>query len=114
MSNFAQDVVPGSRRIFSTSYTDDGRTGGIGSVAFTSPTGDLSAILYNPTGQAQQAALTVSGIGNSWQKVSVPAFGTVSIHKAHLEINKSQVPLDDEFEIHPMDHPADDHNETIM
>lgn len=114
LRNFAQDVMPGSRRIFSTSYTPDGRTGGIGSVAFTSPTGDLSAILYNPTGSACEAALTVAGWGGVWQKLTVPAYGTVSIHKAHHEINKSQVPADDEFEIHPMQHAADDHNETVM
>lgn len=103
LRNFGQDVPVGSRRIGSTSYTNDGRTGGIGSVAFTTPDGDLSAILYNPTDEDLEAAVTVNGDGARWQLVSVPAYGTISMHKSRGPVNVSEAPKDDIFAITYLD-----------
>ena len=112
LRNFGQDVPVGARRVASTSYTRDGRTGGLGSVAFVRDDGELSAILYNPTGQPIRAALTVNGWGASWRPVSVPAFGTVSCHVSDSDrLNHSTVPEDDQFVVHMTPHPADDHDE---
>lgn len=114
LRNFGQDVAVGSRRIASTNYTPDGRKGGLGSVAFASKRGDLTAILYNPTGEDIEAAVAISGEGARWQKVTVPAYGTVSMHKADHELNETTAPADDEFEITYTPHPADDHDETLF
>ena len=104
----------GSRRIGSTNYTPDGRKGGLGSVAFVTKRGDLSAILYNPTDKPILAAVTVNGEGSRWQRVEVPAYGTVTVHKSDRAINRSEVPADDDFEITYTPHPADDHDETLF
>ena len=114
LRNFGQDVPVGSRRIGSTNYTPDGREGGLGSVAFVTKRGDLSAILYNPTDEPILAAVTVSGNGSQWQRVEVPAYGTVTVHKSDRAINKSEVPADGDFEIIYTAHPADDHDETLF
>lgn len=114
LRNFGQDVPVGSRRIGSTNHTPDGRKGGLGSVAFVSKRGDLSAILYNPTGADIDAAVAISGEGDRWQRVTVPAYGTVTLHKADHAINETQAPADDEFEITYTPHPADDHDETLF
>ena len=113
LRNYGQDVPVGSRRIGSTNYTPDGRKGGLGSVAFVTKRGDLSAILYNPTDKPILAAVTVNGEGSRWQRVEVPAYGTVTVHKSDRAINRSEVPADDDFEITYTPHPADDHDETL-
>ena len=114
LRNYGQDVPVGSRRIGSTNYTPDGRKGGLGSVAFVTKRGDLSAILYNPTYKPILAAVTVNGEGSRWQRVEVPAYGTVTVHKSDRAINRSEVPADDDFEITYTPHPADDHDETLF
>ena len=114
LRNFGQDVPVGSRRIASTNHTSDGRHGGLGSVAFTTPQGDISAIVYNPTAQAIRAAVTVNGEGAQYRIVDVPAYGTVSLHEARHEINTTSVPTDDDFQITYTPHPADDHNEELV
>ena len=113
LRNFGQDVPVGSRRIASTNHTPDGRHGGLGSVAFANGLSDLSAILYNPTDTPIRAAVTINGAGAQYQIVEVPAYGTVSLHKAdHHDINVSTVPGDDDFAITYTPHPPDDHDET--
>lgn len=114
LRNYGQDVAVGSCRVASSNRTPDGRHGGLGSVAFTSPRGDLSAILYNPTGDPIEAAVTVNGEGARWQRVAVPAYGTVTLHKSDHPVNTSRVPDDDEFNIVYTPHPADDHDETLF
>ena len=114
LRNYGQDVPVGSRRIGSTNYTPDGRKGGLGSVAFVTKRGDLSAILYNPTDKPILAAVTVNGEGSRWQRVEVPAYCTVTVHKSDRAINRSEVPADDDFEITYTPHPADDHDETLF
>lgn len=114
LRNYGQDVAVGSRRVASTNRTPDGRSGGLGSVAFLSPRGDVSAILYNPTGETIRAAVTVNGDGPAWQIVDVPAYGTVSMHKSDQPVNTSTVPEDDDFEIIPVWHPEDDHDEALL
>ena len=112
LRNFGQDVPVGARRVASTSHTLDGRTGGLGSVAFVRDDGELSVILYNPTGEPIQAALTVNGWGANWRPVSVPALGTVSCHMSDSDrLNRSTVPEDDQFVVHMTPHPDDDHDE---
>lgn len=97
---FGQDVEPGSRVIESSNYTPDGWSGGLGSVAFRAPDGAISAHIYNPTGSPVQAALTINGWGNCWQKVMVPAWGTVTMHQSNEpDINRSSVPQDEEFSL---------------
>ncbi|MBT1178057.1 glycosyl hydrolase family 30 [Bifidobacterium callimiconis] len=115
LRNYGQNVAVGSRRVASTNHTPDGRHGGLGSVAFLAPNGDLAGFLYNPTGEPIEAAVTVNGDGARWQTVTVPAYGTVSFHKSVEEsVNTTQAPADDEFEITYTPHPADDHDETIF
>ncbi|MBT1166037.1 glycoside hydrolase family 30 protein [Bifidobacterium simiarum] len=115
LRNFGQDVAVGSRRVASTNHTPDGRHGGLGSVAFLAPNGDLAGFLYNPTGKDIDAALTVNGMGAKWRTVTVPAYGTVSFHFSDNEtVNTTTVPADDEFEITYTPHPADDHDETLF
>ena len=108
LRNYGQDVPVGARRIGSTSYTADGRTGGIGSVAFTTDAGDRSFILYNPNGNTRRAAVAVNGEGAQWRVVEVPAYGTVSVHESEHPLNTSEAPDDDEFEITYTPHPEDD------
>ena len=98
---FGQDVEPGSVVVRSSNYTPDGWSGGLGSVAFLAPNGDVAAHIYNPTGEPIEAAVTINGEGGSWQKVTVPAWGTVTVHKGYGDINTSLVPDDDEFELNP-------------
>ena len=98
---FGQDVEPGSVVVRSSNYTPDGWSGGLGSVAFLEPNGDVAAHIYNPTGEPIEAAVTINGEGGSWQKVTVPAWGTVTVHKGYGDINTSLVPDDDEFELNP-------------
>ena len=114
LRNYGQDVPVGSRRIGSSNYTPDGRNGGLGSVAFESKRGGLSVIVYNPGGTDVEAAITINGEGARWQKVVVPAYGTVTFHKSDREMNVSTVPEDDEFKITYTPHPADDHDETLF
>ena len=114
LRNYGQDVKVGSQRVASTNRTPDGRHGGLGSVAFVADNGDLSGILYNPTGKDIEAAVEINGEGARWQKVTVPAYGTVSFHKSNHAINETQAPADDEFKITYTPHPADDHDETLF
>ncbi|MFD1125442.1 glycoside hydrolase family 30 beta sandwich domain-containing protein [Lentilactobacillus raoultii] len=101
LRNFGQDVPVGSKVIGSTNYTTDGYTGSIGSVAFLAPDGSVSAHLYNPTGEEIETAVTINGCGNQWQKVTVPAWGTVTMHKSRVSINESKVPEDNSFKLNP-------------
>lgn len=108
LRNFGQDVPVGSKVIGSSNYTPDGFSGGIGSVAFEAPDGSISAHLYNPTGKPLKAAVTISGHGTDWQNVTVPAWGTVTLHKANHAVNESEVPADDEFKLNPSPYNTDD------
>lgn len=101
LRNFGQDVVPGSKVIGSTTYTQDGYTGGLGSVAFLAPDGSISAHLYNPTGEPLEAAVTINGQPLTWQRVTVPAWGTVTLHKAFGEVNESAPRQDEPFKLNP-------------
>ena len=113
LRNYGQDVPVGARRVASTSYTPDGRRGGLGSVAFVRGCGEISLILYNPTGTPVQAAVGINGEGARWRLVEVPAYGTVSYHRVPGErINDSTVPDDEEFEVYMTPHPEDDRDET--
>lgn len=108
LRNFGQDVPVGSKVIKSTNYTPDGYSGGLGSVAFLAPDGAIAAHLYNPTGEPIKAAVTINGLGNQWQNVTVPAWGTVTLHKSNSLINESGIPADDEFKLNPSpDHRTD-------
>ncbi|MEK0306150.1 glycoside hydrolase family 30 protein [Bifidobacterium favimelis] len=99
---FGQDVEPGSLVIGSGNHTPDGWSGSLGSVAFLAPDGAISAHIYNPTGHPLKAAVTVNGWGPRWQEAVVPAWGTVTMHCSHREINRSQVPADGDFELKPI------------
>ncbi|WP_407929184.1 glycoside hydrolase family 30 protein [Agrilactobacillus fermenti] len=101
LRNFGQDVVPGSTVIGSSSYTQDGYTGGVGSVAFLAPDGSIAAHLYNPTGKPVEAAVLVYGRGSIWQHVTVPAWGTVTLHKAFGSVNESTPREDEAFKLNP-------------
>ncbi|KRM36303.1 O-Glycosyl hydrolase family 30 [Agrilactobacillus composti DSM 18527 = JCM 14202] len=101
LRNFGQDVVPGSTVIGSSSYTQDGYTGGLGSVAFLAPDGGITAHLYNPTDQPLEAAVTVNGQALTWQHVTVPAWGTVTLHKAFGPVNASSPRADEAFKLNP-------------
>lgn len=101
LRNFGQDVSVGSHVIESSNYTADGYTGGLASVAFQAPDGSIAAHIYNPTGKTLKAAVTINGTGASWQLVTVPAWGTVTLHKTSHELNESTVPQDDEFKLNP-------------
>lgn len=101
LRNFGQDVPVGSKVIQSSNYTPDGYSGGLGSVAFMTTNGAIVAQLYNPTGKAINAAVTINGYGNQWQNITVPAWGTVTLHKSYTRINESDVPDDDEFKLNP-------------
>ncbi|BDR55191.1 glucosylceramidase [Bombiscardovia apis] len=111
LRNFGQDVPLGARRLASTSYTRDGRTGGLGSVAFGKGD-DISVILYNPTAESISAAVAIAGQGAAWRVVEVPAYGTVSYRCSNGELNTSSVPEDDDFKITYTPHPEDDHDES--
>ncbi|MGN1291740.1 MAG: glycosyl hydrolase family 30 [Levilactobacillus brevis] len=101
LRNFGQDVSVGATVIGSTNYTRDGYTGGLGSVAFLGTAGDIAAHLYNPTAQPIQAAVTINGNGANWQLVTVPPYGTVTLHKSDAPLNATNVPTDDEFPLNP-------------
>ena len=101
LRNLGQDVPVGSQVIASSNYTTDGYTGGLGSSAFLSPDGGVSCIVYNPTGKAIDAAVTVNGAGAIWQRVTVPAWGVVTFRKTNGTINTSAVPVDDDFPLDP-------------
>lgn len=101
LRNFGQDVEAGSHVIGSSNYTYDGVHGGLGSVAFMAPDGSLAAHIYNPTDQPLEAAITVNGAGGKWQHVTVPAYGTVTLHKSNGQMNESTVPADDHFKLNP-------------
>lgn len=108
LRNFGQDVTVGSKVIGSSNYTPDGFSGGLGSVAFAGPDGSIAAHLYNPTGQPIEAAVTINGNGDAWQKVIVPAWGTVTLHKADKQISTTPVPKDDQFKLNPTPANTDD------
>lgn len=108
LRNFGQDVATGSTVIESTNYTPDGFSGGLGSVAFLAPDGSLAAHIYNPTGTPIQAAITINGNGNLWQLVTVPAWGTVTLHQSNQAINESSAPADDAFPLNPTPANTDD------
>lgn len=108
LRNFGQDVAVGSQLIHSSNYTPDGFTGGLGSVAFLASDGAIAAHLYNPTGTPIQAAVTINGDGARWQRVTVPAWGTVTLHKSDQPINESAIPADDQFALNPSPYNTDD------
>lgn len=96
---FGQDVPPGSVVVRSSNHTPDGWSGGLGSVAFLAPGGDVTAHIYNPTGAPVDAAVTLAD--GAWQRVTVPAWGTVTMHKSNGPINTSGVPDDGVFDLDP-------------
>ncbi|MEE1296593.1 MAG: glycoside hydrolase family 30 beta sandwich domain-containing protein [Bifidobacterium sp.] len=112
LRNFGQGVPVGARRVASTNRTPDGRHGGLGSVAFAAPDGTLSAVLYNPTGEDIDAAVTVNGQGARWQRATVPAYGTVTLVRSDRAINDTAAPADDDFDVVATPHAPDDHNEA--
>ena len=101
LRNLGQDVSAGSVVIGSSSYSPNGYEGGLTSAAFLAPDGSVSAIIYNPTGSAVTARVTVSGRGDAWQAVDVPAWGTVTVRKSFAPLNLSDVPADDDFPLDP-------------
>ena len=101
LRNLGQDVPAGSVVIGSSSHSPDGYSGGLTSVAFLAPDGSLSAIVYNPTGSPITARVAVSGRGDAWQTVDVPAWGTVTLRKSYAPLNLSEVPADDDFPLNP-------------
>lgn len=102
LRNLGQNIEPGSHVIASTNLTRDGISGGPGSSAFLGPDRAITAILYNPEGHDIDVAVTVNGQGARWQRVTIPAWGTVTLHKSEFPANESQAPADDEFELHPI------------
>lgn len=100
LRNFGQDVKPGSIVIGSSSYSPNGYSGGLTSVAFLAPDGDIAAHIYNPTGKAMKAAITINS-EELWQNVEVPAWGTITLHKSNGKINKSKPRKDEKFELNP-------------
>ncbi|WP_076459476.1 glycoside hydrolase family 30 protein [Limosilactobacillus caccae] len=101
LRNFTQDVEPGSVVIGSSNYTQNGYSGGLGSVAFLSPTGGIAAHIYNPTAETMVANVMVNGESNQWQRVEVPAYGTVTLHKSNYPINESSPRQDEKFKLNP-------------
>lgn len=101
LRNFTQDVDVGSHVIGSTNYTQDGYSGGLGSVAFLGPDGSIAAHIYNPTNKPMKAAININNQGNGWQLVTVPAYGTVTLHKSHHAINESSPRADEQFALNP-------------
>lgn len=101
LRNFGQDVIPGSTVIGSSNYTPDGYTGGLGSVAFLGPDGSIAAHVYNPTDHPLKATIHVHGFNYGWQDVTVPAYGTVTLHKSNVEINESSPRADEKFKLNP-------------
>lgn len=101
LRNFAQDVLPGSTLIRSSSFMKNSYEGGIGSVAFLEPDHSLAAQLYNPNDHQILAAIQIKN-DNRWQTVSVPAYGTVALHKANGIINTSVPGKDDDFKLQPL------------
>ena len=101
LRNLGQDILPGSKVIGSTNYTSNGYSGSLGSTAFLAPNGDIAAQIYNPTGKSLQAAITINGQGDSWQVVSVPPWGTVTVHKSNYSINTSSPKDDEAFKLNP-------------
>lgn len=109
LRSFGQDVEPGSVVIDSSNYTPDGWSGSLGSVAFLAPDGSIAAHIYNPTGKPVKAAVTINGWGDRWQCVTVPAWGTVTMHATTGErINDSAVPDDEDFALQLPEHTVDD------
>ncbi|MCC4400011.1 glycosyl hydrolase family 30 [Limosilactobacillus reuteri] len=101
LRNFTQDVVPGSIVIGSSNYTSDGYTGALGSVAFLGPGDSIAAHIYNPTDKPLKATIIINGFDNEWQDVTVPAYGTVTLHKANEPINESSPRKDEDFKLNP-------------
>lgn len=108
LRNFGQDVEVGSKVIKSTNYTPDGFSGGLGSVAFIAPNGSLAAHIYNPTSKEISADITINGNGDSWQLVTIPAWGTVTLHKSMMPVNESSITTDDQFSLNPSPYNTDD------
>lgn len=108
LRNFGQDVVPGSIVVGSTTYTQNGYSGGLGSVAFMAPDGSIAAQLYNPTDEELRATVKINGV-TGWQSVIVPAYGTVSLHKTNGKLNQSHPRKDEQFKLnpYPMNHKDD-------
>lgn len=100
LRNFGQDVVPGSIVVGSTTYTQNGYSGGLGSVAFMAPDGSIAAQLYNPTDEELRATVKINGV-TGWQSVTVPAYGTVSLHKTNGKLNQSHPRKDEQFKLNP-------------
>lgn len=100
LRNFGQDVPPGSTVIGSTNHTVNGWKGGAGSVAFLTPDGGIAAHLYNPTGEPTDVAVAIGGIPG-WRPVTIPAYGTVTLHRSPGALNESRPREDEAFELHP-------------
>ncbi|MCC4383649.1 glycosyl hydrolase family 30 [Limosilactobacillus reuteri] len=101
LRNFTQDVDAGSVVIRSSNYTQDGYSGGLGSVAFMGPTGSITAHIYNPTDSSLTATVKINSYDTGWQTVNVPAYGTVTLHKSNEKINESSPRKDEKFKLNP-------------
>ncbi|WP_297818207.1 glycoside hydrolase family 30 beta sandwich domain-containing protein [uncultured Lactobacillus sp.] len=110
LRNFTQDVENGSTVIESSSYMKCDYAnilgtkyyGGLSSVAFLGPDDEISAQIYNPTDQELKATVRINQFGAKWQDVTVPAYGTVTLHKANKPINESKPGKDETFKLNPM------------
>lgn len=102
LRNVSQGIAPGSQVIGSSNYTANGYDGGLGAVAFMGPDGTITGVLYNPSSEPIEAAVTVNGIGASWQHATVPPYGTVTLQKSTHAINDSAVPNDADFPLDPV------------
>ena len=101
LRNFTQDVDAGSVVIGSSNYTQDGYSGGLGSVAFMGPNGSITAHIYNPTAKPLTATIKINGFDEKWQTIDVPAYGTVTLHKSNNSINTSSPRADEKFKLNP-------------
>lgn len=100
LRNLSQDV-PNGKLIKSSSYSATGYTGYLTSTAFLEDDNSIAVQIYNPTGNPLKAALNIVGHSHMWQIFSVPAWGTVTVHKSNFSMNESNPRTDEEFELHP-------------
>lgn len=98
LRNFGQDVARGSKRIASDDYVEDG---GAGSVAFLEPDGSIAAQFYNPTDHELTVKVRIKG-DDLWQKVAIPPYGMITMHKSDHKMDESEPVKDDAFEIKPL------------
>lgn len=101
LRNFTQDVALNSVRVDSTSYMKKDFSGGASSLAFVEPDGSLDIQLYNPTDHEVKVSVTLKD-SNKWQNMTIPAYGTVTVHKSNTEMNESAPAVNDKFKLNPL------------